>query len=286
MKYSIRNSLILATTLLLLAGGGWFYISYTFNPQIEETELLEQEKEQELNELTNLANQFSTAQASYNQAIYTRLNHPKELFMNHNSSRLFEYLRQLNQDISFTELNYTLQDSILNNDHGIIRTTIEGEGRYENLKNFIYRMEYSRPLLRVTSVQLSNIEDLERIENVNFQIGVDAFYRRGEWTNYIADLYTSGPLGTIRHNPFYPLIRAVPPNTDNMLDVDASRLVGIAGRRALVIDQDGTLNRLEVGDRVYLGSLRAIYPDRGEAEFQLNRGGIMDQVILKIEREN
>ena len=286
MKYSIRNTLILATTLLLLAGGGWFYISYTFNPQIEDAQALEQEKEQELRELTNLADEFSRAQASYNQAIFTRLNFPKELFATHNSSELFEYLRQLNEDISFTELNYTLQDSLLNNDHGIIRATIEGEGRYENLTNFIYRIEFSRPLLKVMSVQLSNIEDLERIQNVSFQIGVNAYYRRGEWSNNIADQYTSGPLGNIRHNPFYPLIRSVPPNTDNLLDVDQSRLVGIAGRQALVIDQDGTLNRLRVGDRVYLGTLRSIYPERGEAEFQLNRGGIVDRVILNIEREN
>ena len=286
MKYSIRNSLILATTLLLLGGGGWFYINYTFNPEIEEMEALEREKQQEYQELSNLANQFAVAQAGYNETIYTRLNHPKELFPNHNSSRLFEYLRQLNQDISFTQLNYTLQDSILNNDHGIIRTTIQGEGRYENLVNFVYRLEYSRPLIQVTNVQISNIEELERIENVNFQIGVDAYYRRGDWTNYLASLNTAGPLGRIQHNPFYPLIRSVPPNEDNLTDVDQSRLVGIAGREALVIDQTGALKRFRVGDEVYLGRLRTIYPERGEAEFQLNRGGIVDRVILKLQQAN
>ncbi len=286
MKYSIRNTIILILTLVLMVGGGWLYIQNRFVSDIQETEEQILELNTELQEVQNSAEMFAQAQANYNEALYVRLNHPKELFLNHSSSNLYNYLQTLNRDLSFTGLNYSLSDSTLQEDHGIINVTIQGEGRYENLANFIYRLEYSRPLIQVNTVQLDNITDLERLENVNFQISLGAYYRRGNWTNYLAELEPSGPLGSILHNPYYPLIHEVPPNVENLPNVDQSRLVVLTGSRAHIIDQTGTLQRLNIGDRVYLGRLTAINLQRGEAVFQLNRGGIRDRVVLTVEQEN
>ncbi len=284
MKYSIRNTIILIVTLVLMLGGGWLFIQNKFVSEIEETEEQLQELNMELQEVQNSADMFAQAQANYNEVLYIRLNHPKELFLDHNSSNLYNYLQMLNRDLSFTELNYSLSDSTLNEDHGIINATIQGEGRYENLANFIYRLEYSRPLLQVQSVQIDNITDLERLNNVNFQVTLGAYYRRGSWSNYLAELDPSGPLGRIRHNPYYPLIHEVPPNEENLPDVDQSRLLVLTGSRAHIFDQTGTLQRLGIGDRVYLGRLSSIDLQRGEAVFQLNRGGIRDRVVLTLEQ--
>ena len=286
MKYSIRNTIILILTLVLMVGGGWLYIQNRFVSDIQDTEEQIVELNAELQDVQNSAEMFAQAQANYNEALYVRLNHPKELFLNHSSSSLYNYLQALNRDLSFTGLNYSLSDSTLQEDHGIINVTIQGEGRYENLANFIYRLEYSRPLIQINSVQLDNITDLERLENVNFQISLGAYYRRGNWTNYLAELEPSGPLGSILHNPYYPLIHEVPPNVENLPNVDQSRLVVLTGSRAHIIDQTGTLQRLNIGDRVYLGRLTAINLQRGEAVFQLNRGGIRDRVVLTVEQEN
>ncbi|MDZ7718735.1 MAG: hypothetical protein U5K72_07970 [Balneolaceae bacterium] len=210
------------------------------------------------------------------------MNHPKELFPSHSSSDLYNYLQEINEDISFTGLNYSFSDSVLNDDHGVINATIDGEGNYSNLTNFLYRIEYSRPLVQIQSVQLNNISELEKLNRVTFQISLGAFYRRGSWTNYRADLNTSTPLGTIRHNPYYPLIRPIPPNDENLPDVEASRLVALTGGTAHIIDQTGVLKRISIGDRVYLGRLSRINMDNREAIFQLNRGGIMDTVVLTL----
>lgn len=282
MKYSIRNTIILLLTLAIMVGGGWLYIHNRFDEDIENTRVTLNEKQAELEEVQNLADQFSSAQANYNDVVYTRMNHPKELFPSHSSSDLYNYLQEINEDISFTGLNYSFSDSVLNDDHGVINATIDGEGNYSNLTNFLYRIEYSRPLVQIQSVQLNNISELEKLNRVTFQISLGAFYRRGSWTNYRADLNTSTPLGTIRHNPYYPLIRPIPPNDENLPDVEASRLVALTGGTAHIIDQTGVLKRISIGDRVYLGRLSRINMDNREAIFQLNRGGIMDTVVLTL----
>jgi len=269
-----------------LVGGGYFYVINRFNTDIEEAEMERDRLRSELQGVQQSANMFATAQANYNDALYKRLNHPKELFRSHSSSGLYNYLQELNRDITFTQLNYSLSDSVLQNDHGIINVNIQGEGRYENLVNYLYRLEYSRPLIQIRTVQLDNITDLERLDRVNFQVSLGAYYRRGDWTNYRADLEPSGPLGEILHNPYYPLIHEVPPNTENLPNVDTSRLVVLTGSRAHIIDQNGTLQRLNIGDRVYLGRLTSISMSRGEAVFELNRGGIRDRVVLSLQSTN
>lgn len=282
MKYSIRNTIILLLTLIIMVGGGWLYIHNRFDEEISTTRATLNEKQDELEEVENLANQFSSAQANYNEAMFTRMNHPKELFASHSSSNLYDYLQEINEDVSFTELNYSFSDSVLNDDHGIINATLSGEGNYSNLTNFLYRIEFSRPIIQIRAVQLNNISELEKLNRVTFQINLSAFYRRGDWTNYTAELGTSSPLGSIRHNPYYPLIRPVPPNEENLPNVEESRLIALTGRTAHIIDQTGVLNRLSVGDRVYLGRLSSINLDTQEAVFQLNRGGISDTVTLTL----
>lgn len=286
MKYSIRNTIILLVTLILMVGGGWLFIHNQFDDEIEAAQTTLVEKQAELEEVENFANQFSTAQANYNDVIYTRLNHPKELFPDHSSSSLYNYLQRLNQDISFTELNYSFSDSVQNDDHGIINASIQGQGNYDNLTNYLYRIEYSQPLIRINSVQLTNVTELDRLNRVNFDINLSAFYRRGDWTNYRANLEASPPIGDIIHNPYYPLIRPIPPNTENLPEVEQSRLIALTRNTAHIVNQNGVLNRLAIGDRVYLGRLTRIDLDSKEAVFQLNKGGIMDRVVLTLTQDN
>ncbi|NBB76090.1 MAG: hypothetical protein GVY02_01815 [Bacteroidetes bacterium] len=283
MKYSIRNTLILIFTLLIMAGGGWIYIHNLFNNDIDSARTELMEKESEIEELRAYAEQFPVAQANYNDVLYKRLNFPKELLRSNSPSDLYHYLQLLNTDLSLTGLNYSFQDSVLNEDHGMIFAELSGEGEYENLVNFLYRIEYSRPLVKVLSVSLENSQSYDQLNTVFFTVNVAAYYRRGNWSNYYANMSTVPPRGEIEHNPYYPLIHDVPPNDENLPDVDNSRIVALTGISAHIVDQNGDLKRLQVGDRVYLGNLREIDIEDGEAIFVLNRGGIVDRVVLTLQ---
>ncbi|MEM8558699.1 MAG: hypothetical protein AAGG50_12835, partial [Bacteroidota bacterium] len=83
-------------------------------------------------------------------------------------------------------------------------------------------------------------------------------------------------------NPFYPLIlEALPPNTDDLVDVEGNALVSVVGEVA-VFERGGVLRSLRVGDRVYLGRIAAIDTEKARVVANLNRGGIRERVELDL----
>lgn len=284
MKQGLRNTLILILTLLLIVGGGWYYLEYTFSSQIEETIIELESVESELAIVREFSEMYANAQATYIDAVFVRENHPKELFLNSNTSQIYNYLQELNRAEAFTELNFNFVDSLQYNDHGIINIELRGEGIYQNLVNFLYRIEHSRPFIKINSVEFQGISDVERLSRVNYRVQLGAYYQRGSWSEFTAHPETvSSPSDRI-HNPYYPLIHSIPANEDNLPEIDNSRLIILTGTTAHIIDQTGAMKRLNVGDRVYLGRLAAINIERGEAHFQLNRGGIADRIILTLDQ--
>lgn len=284
MKQGLRNTLILIFTLLFIVGGGWYYLEYTFNNQIDDALTELERTENELSVVREFSEMYANAEATYHDVVYIRENHPKELFLNSNTSQIYNYLQQLNRGESFTELNFSFVDSVQFNDHGIINLELRGEGGYQNLVNFLYRIEHSRPFIKINSVELQGISDAERLSRVNYRVRLGAYYQRGNWSEYSAHPETVASPSDRIHNPYYPLIHSVPANEDNLPEVENSRLIVLTGTAAHIIDQNGVMKRLNVGDRVYLGRLAAINMERGEAQFQLNRGGIADRVILTLDQ--
>lgn len=286
MTNSIRNTIILILTLLLFAGGGSYLIDRYFSGEIEETNerltLLKRDRDY----LTEITEMYPTVEANYYDAVYSRENHPKELFSGNNTSQIYNYLHQLNTGNATTQLNFSYIDSLQRDNYGIVNFTVRGEGRYQNLMNFIYRIEFSRPLIQVNSINFGGISDAERLDRVTFEISMGAYYRRGDWSEFRAIPEMILADGERVHNPYYPLIHSVPPNTDNLLDVENSRLVVLRQNRVHISDQNGRIQQLAVGDRVYLGRLSSINMARGEVTFNMNRGGIADRYVLSLEQDN
>ena len=85
-------------------------------------------------------------------------------------------------------------------------------------------------------------------------------------------------------NSFFPLIQiTVPPNDSDLINIEASRIVGLTPSRVFVINQDGLVSSLKVGDKVYLGYLESIDPQNKSVLFNLNKGGITELVTLEVE---
>ncbi len=86
----------------------------------------------------------------------------------------------------------------------------------------------------------------------------------------------------IHHNAFRPLIYELPPNTENLVDIAHSRLVGLTENRIYIRDQDDQLTVLKPGDQVYSGWLSRIDQSQGRASFTLDRGGVFETVHFTI----
>ena len=84
-------------------------------------------------------------------------------------------------------------------------------------------------------------------------------------------------------NPFYPgILKQLPPNADNLIDIEKAKLVSIVGGRAVFQDEFG-LRTVGEGENVYLGQITEIDPVEGRVVARLNRGGILDEVELHLE---
>jgi len=283
MKHSIRNTIILALTLILMVAGGWFVLDYLYSNEIEELEEQRVQREQEYSAIAETAALYEETLSELNRQYYIRDNHPKELFDNHRSGRVYDYIRQLNEGISFTNFNYSIRDSVIHDYHGVVTVLLRGEGQYRNLNNFVHRIEHSSAIMHIQSLQISNITDLGRLSRVTFEMVLQLYYNRDDRLEWQPRMTMAPPIGNIGHNPFYPLIHPVPPNERGLVDVDGSRLVGITSQFILIRDQNGQMKRLTVGDEVHLGTLQRIDTERQEAIFNLNRGGIFDRVRLALD---
>ena len=93
---------------------------------------------------------------------------------------------------------------------------------------------------------------------------------------------TTGPIYDI----FYPLIRnELPPNLDNLLDVQGARLLALIPEGAFLADSKGNTYLLWEGEKVYLGYLTKIDYENNRVSFILNKGGIIEKVDLSLEKE-
>jgi len=98
---------------------------------------------------------------------------------------------------------------------------------------------------------------------------------------YVENNLAAGPV----YDAFYPLIRnEIPPNVDNLLDVQGARLLALIPEGAFVADTKGNTYLVWEGEQVYLGYLTKIDYDNNTVSFILNKGGIIEQVTLQLDR--
>jgi hypothetical protein len=168
---------------------------------------------------------------------------------------------------------------------------LTGSATFNGLSQFIQALEHWPLFYKIERLDLqsSTFEDQYREDltwkGVDFTMEVRA-YSDPSATDAAERLAAAEyePLKRATYNPFYPLIEAeIPPNEEDLLEVDGSVLKAIAGNRAFLQDQHGKLVSLGLGDRVYLGYLTRIDPLSGECTFTLNKGGWVEQKVLQIE---
>lgn len=284
MSYAIRNTLILLLVFLLITGGGYVYISYFQEPQIETLQQQVSTKRTEFSSKQQTANQYEKLKNQFESAQFYIQNFDKALYATSNEDEVFDFINQLNNGSSVTDFAFTFVDSTSEGQFGVINTSISGSGYYPNLVNFVRKIELSKPINKISGMSITPINDLENYGRVNFNFSLSSFYSR-DTTAQTPELTISNSavLGSV-YNPFFPLIRDVEPNEGNLPDIENSELVALSANRAFLIDQSGTMQRLLVGDQVYLGSLREINLQQQTATFRLNKGGIIERVTLEVQQ--
>lgn len=283
MSYAIRNTLILLVALIVIYGGGYAYMNYFQIAEIERLEVNLSELESELNEKSQIAEYVPALREQYAESKEFIDGYDKTIFRNNNPDEIFRFLSILNE-MAGLEFNFSFRDSTVTDDYGIVRSEITGSGPYRGFMTFINAIENSEPVQKIYDLSLTPFGQVGGFQDVNFTFHVESNY---DSNNLFESARTPG-ISTMTlasaHNPFFPLIRTVEPNEDNLPNVDESRLTGVSSSMIFLVTQENRMVTLRLNDRVYLGRLESINASEGTATFRLNRGGIIDVVTLEVQR--
>lgn len=286
MSYALRNTIILLVVLSLICGSGWAYFKFVQESQIEQLTTSLDRKTSDYNSKRQIADGLPLLQQQFSEAQQFINNFDKTLFRNNNPDHVFKFLSDINIGTDRIQFNFMFADSSIQNQYGIINSNITGQGNFNSVYNFINRIENSQPVQKIENIVLTPVRQVGSYDNVSFSFTLRSYYDRVKILTHIdsATPFISRRSVSSVRNPFFPLIRDVEPNVDGLVNVEASRLVGISGNSIFLINQEGRMINLNLNDRVYLGYLESINLQQGRATFRLNKGGIIEVITLEVQR--
>lgn len=303
MSNQVINTLILSTLLAAAVGGG-YYVTKRVQPaeletvqaDIEALENRDAEVESLLLQEASASGDAASTLARWN-ARYKVL--PAEL----SSADVVAYLNALSAQ-GFHRFDLSLVGVSPGATASSYTYQITGEAYFESLFAFLWHLENSRALYKVRDLSVDKTvitvgatePALGREASPGrqtvlaaFSMTVDAFFS--------TDRDVSAPLGAADPppeafparraavNPFFPFVlESLPANVDDLIEIDSDPLVSVVGGTA-VFERGSELRQLRAGDRVYLGRISGVDPQRATVTVDLNRGGIRDRIVLDLETE-
>ena len=283
MSYAIRNTLILFVALIVIYGSGFAYFKFFLFPTIENLEVQVERLERDFRQDSQTAELVPALREQFAESRTFIDGFDKTIFRSNNPDEVFRFLTILNE-MSGLQFNFSFTDSSSTTNYGLLRSEITGTGSYSGLVRFVNAIENSEPVQKIRDITITPVAMVGSFQNVNFAFMLESNYD----SNNIFDAARTPGVSTRNmasaHNPFFPLIRPVDENIENLLNVDDSRLVGVSANSIFIINQNGRMVTLRPNDRVYLGRLESINVQQGNATFRLNRGGIIDVVTLGVQR--
>jgi Tfp pilus assembly protein PilO len=304
MSYAVRNTLVLLATIIVLFAGGWAFIRYFYEDPIIQQKAEIEQKRADLAVYAEKTGQYVTIEEQLRTARFQYENHTKQFFSNNNVAVMFDYLRTINQGQAQTSLNFTLVDSVLQDQYGIIRVKLSGGGTYYSFYNFLSILEQSKPMTKITDLRISAQTDNSGTEFILYESTLNFYFTRATSIINPALLINFETPRAI-HNPFNPLVKfepsggsapeqiftdsttpptstSPPPNRDGLPDINRSTLVGLVRNGVYLEDQQRQIVYIPIGGRVYLGTLEEISLLRKTAIFRINRGGVSETVTLQM----
>ncbi len=209
--------------------------------------------------------------------------------LNLRQSRFFDFVNNVSRTFSphsYVNIEYESLQSDENFNFYVYN--LNGTAEFNDLYELVYSIEQSKELKKIISSNLNNFVKVDKGEIphylVSFVLKVQIYFSdndRFASSNKKENMLKPNPLYDI----FYPLIRnEIPPNSNNLLDVQTAQLLALVPDGAFMTDAKGATYLLWEGDEVYLGYLTEIDYQNNEVKFILNKGGIIDRITLTFDK--
>ncbi len=290
MNRKLKSTLGLIGLLILIAAAGGIYIFIFQKGKIEDKKAeLKKLKANDYNteQLTAQYKEMTAREAILDSVLASRrFNIPQNL----SSIKFFNFTNMVSSGFTDkTQLNVEYIDQKPEKEFFYYEYKLSGTGTFNNVHQLVYAIEKSKELKKIKGLSLTSTvqTDKDGVPHflVNFAMNVDVYYstnNRFASSEIKENDITSGPI----YDVFYPLIRnELPPNLDNLLDVQGARLLALIPEGAFLADSKGNTYLLWEGEKVYLGYLTKIDYDNNRVSFILNKGGIIEKVDLSLEKD-
>lgn len=287
MPYILRNTIVLGVLLVIILAIG-FYLSGAHLPKkIDKVEKEIEKYEIELQNTPDLVNQYNvlSQQLATTKDRWELRN--KDIPPVNITGETYNYINQLIGKSGELKLDMLFIDTKNFKNYGFNTYNLKGEATFENLYRFIWYIENSRLLYKINNLSLRGIEAKDKLTGktqllVTYEMILSAYFSN------IPELFSSTgerrmvPT-SLTTDPFAPIIlRDLPPNVEDLVEIERSDLKAIIPGRAFVIDQNNRMRSLSEGDEVYLGYVTKVDHINGRIECTLNKGGIIEKFELNI----
>jgi hypothetical protein len=291
---------VIATLLLVLATIGVGASSY-YVTDVQQAHKLERLHEQRrAAEMTNLrAEELLVRQATSRQAadeVLSRWNSRyKYIPTTLNTADMVEYIEGLTRD-GFEQFDMYLTSEVNKRDFSTRTYNVSGTAFFRSFYDLLWHLENNREFYRIHDVSVKHTNVFRpnratgvdrRLDMVAFTFKLEAFYSGVDGISAPADSLKPIPLAILHdHYPsadtFTPLVRTdLPPNDEQLVDVEQGRLISIVGQQAIFEDRFGRHVLIE-GDRVYLGQIESIDPVLSVVRVRLNKGDRVETINIRV----
>ena len=176
MRYSIRNSLILLTILILLVAGGWGYLHFIERAKTEHLQQTLQNKKKTLATIQNKSGRYNHVQHRLDSLQNKYLNLQTELFPSESQSVIYGYLNSLNTNRAYIDYDLNYRDTKTFGRYGWVRTTLKGNGDFRHLINFIASLEHSAPLNKITTLRVEGNSSPGQLGHVEVTMELQSYF--------------------------------------------------------------------------------------------------------------
>ena len=288
MSHAIRNTIVLAVIFIIISGIGYYWLNVHKGDILNLLVVRSERTQQDYSQLKQLADLYEVMKDSLEVMSEDYYNKDKILPTEEDSKVSFEYFNTLASSpgsyLNFTFMSETNQES---KEYFTTNYVLAGEALFYNLYNFIWKLENYRRLYKINSLNLQEIQKSDSPDEMpksylTFNMMVVG-YSSKEKIIESGEIMDAKSILPVNSNPFRPLVRdRLPPNTDNLPDVNNAELQGLTDDRAFIVGSGGKLMVMQVGDKVYLGFLSEINKAENKVVFTLNKGGFKEVVELKL----
>jgi len=290
MSSKIKNTvIILIIFIAIVAGGGFFHFV------LQKGKISDRQKKIRDLKLYQLDTDALNIQLDHDKKrvaeldsilVNRKYNIPYQL----TQASFFDFVNQVSFNFSQNSyVNIEFTEIETSTDYNIYHYSLNGIAEFNDFIKLIYAIEESKLLKKISDIDLTNNVKVDQDGTphylVTYKFKAKVYYsndNRFFVKNFKENQIIPNPI----YDFFYPLIRnEIPPNKDKLLDVQSAHLLALIPDGAFLSDASGNTYLLWEGDQVYLGYLTNINYQNNEVNFVLNKGGVIENYNLKLEKE-